>query len=103
MTRSGKPQRIGIGHRARGSPYCEPDACPIRQKDAGSFYLKNQMNILSYVDGNIDLIEIVEKSKVHWEEAIQIVKNLEKNGLIHKSGKKLNFIRFKGFKFFKSF
>jgi hypothetical protein len=51
------------------------------------------MNILSYVDGNIDLIEIVEKSKVHWEEAFQIVKNLEKNGLIHKSGKKLNFIR----------
>jgi uncharacterized protein (TIGR00255 family) len=38
------------------------------------------------------LREIVEKSKVHWEEAIQIVKNLEKNGLIYKSSRKLNFI-----------
>jgi aminopeptidase-like protein len=80
---------------------CEPQlskrglypALSIKNPRSRMLYLKNQMNILSYVDGNIDFIEIVEKSKVHWEEAIQIVKNLEKNGLIHKSGKKLNFIR----------
>jgi aminopeptidase-like protein len=80
---------------------CEPQlskrglypALSIKNPRSRMLYLKNQMNILSYVDGNIDFIEIVEKSKVHWEEAIQIAKNLEKNGLIHKSGKKLNFIR----------
>jgi len=80
---------------------CEPQlskrglypALSIKNPRSRMLYLKNQMNILSYVDGNIDLIEIVEKSKVHWEEAIQIVKNLEKNGLIYKSSRKLNFIR----------
>jgi aminopeptidase-like protein len=55
--------------------------------------LKHQMNVLSYVDGKIDLIEITKKSKTHWEEVIQIVKNLEANNLIAKSSKNLNPLR----------
>ena len=80
---------------------CEPQlskrglypALSIKNKKSQVLDLKNQMNVLSYVDGKIDLIEIVEKSKVHWEEVILIVKNLEENDLINKSSKKLNFLR----------
>jgi len=69
---------------------CEPQlskrglypAVSIKNKNAE---LRNQMNVVSYLDGNHDLIDIMEKCKINFDEANKIINNLIRTGLIRKS------------------
>ena len=44
--------------------------------------VKNQMNVLSYLDGDQDLLAIADLCEVSFEEAFEIIQKLKQSGLI---------------------
>lgn len=48
--------------------------------------IRNQMNVISYFDGNTDLLQIADKCKIPYNEVLEILENLKDSGLIVKVG-----------------
>jgi aminopeptidase-like protein len=46
--------------------------------------IRNQMNVISYFDGNTDLLQIADKCKISYHEVLEVVEELKNYGLINK-------------------
>jgi aminopeptidase-like protein len=47
--------------------------------------IRNQMNVISFFDGNTDLLQIADKCKIPYNEVLKILENLKDSGLIVKA------------------
>jgi aminopeptidase-like protein len=55
-------------------------------KSSGS-EVRNQMNVISYLDGSVDLLAIADLCKLSFAEVVQIVTRLENAGLLEQASK----------------
>ena len=53
----------------------------ISTKSSGA-EVRNLMNVISFLDGNLDLLEIAEKCQVSYDEVLSIVERLQFAGLL---------------------
>ena len=68
---------------------CEPQLgkrglYPNTSTKASGALVRNQMNVISYLDGELDLLQIADKCKISYSEAQTIIERLNSAGLIEK-------------------
>ena len=68
---------------------CEPQLgkrglYPNTSTKASGDLVRNQMNVISYLDGELDLLQIADKCKISYTEAQEIIEKLRSADLIEK-------------------
>jgi aminopeptidase-like protein len=66
---------------------CEPqlgkrDLYPNTSSKTSGAFVQDLMNVISYLDGKIDLIEISNNCKISFEKVLKIVDQLKSVGLV---------------------
>jgi aminopeptidase-like protein len=61
------------------------DLYPNTSTKSTSFQVRNQMNVISFLDGSFDLLSIANKCQIPYQEVLEIVEKLHKAGLVEKS------------------
>ena len=70
---------------------CEPqlgkrDLYPNTSTKASGALVRNQMNVISYLDGELDLLQIADKCKISYVEVQAIIEKLKSAGLVEELG-----------------
>jgi aminopeptidase-like protein len=61
------------------------DLYPNTSTKSSSSQVRNQMNVISFLDGSLDLLSIANKCQMPYQEVLEIVEKLHKAGLVEKS------------------